>query len=98
MIVTEIVPWNSVKRIEIAKKKLHGGHPVSLIDEELGMSRIDPAFIEGYRNVLQGDEECIRNQLPHVNLTVDQQVSCLIDIATDPAILGVCYDGFIPWI
>ncbi|GAB0097641.1 DNA-dependent protein kinase catalytic subunit [Sergentomyia squamirostris] len=94
------VPWNSLKRIEIAKKKLNGANPKSLIAEELSMSWVAKLNIaDGYSNILEGDESLnIRARLGDQNLTVEDQVSCLIDLATDPAILGVCYMHFMPWI
>ncbi|XP_059610251.1 DNA-dependent protein kinase catalytic subunit-like [Phlebotomus argentipes] len=96
----ENVPWNYRVRIEIAKKKLCGSNPRALMAEELSMSVIaNTTFLEGYRNILKGDEDMnVRTQLPDINLSVEDQVSCLIDLATDPAILGVCYMYFHPWI
>lgn len=33
-----------------------------------------------------------------LNLSADEQVDCLIDLATDPAILGITYAGYTPWV
>jgi len=39
----------------------------------------------------------IRASLPACGLTADQQVDCLIDLATDPNILGRSWVGWEPW-
>ena len=40
----------------------------------------------------------IRAQLPKSGLTTEQQVSCLIEQATDPNLLGRVYHGWEPWV
>lgn len=32
------------------------------------------------------------------DLSADEQVNCLIDLATDPAILGIAFEGLASWI
>lgn len=40
----------------------------------------------------------IRARLNDSKLSVDAQIKCLLDLAMDPVLLGVCYTGFAPWI
>jgi len=39
----------------------------------------------------------VRATHPGTGLTVDQQLDCLIDLATDPNILGRLWIGWEPW-
>lgn len=32
------------------------------------------------------------------NLSTDDQVNCLLELATDPSILGISFTGLSPWI
>jgi len=41
--------------------------------------------------------DSVRATLPRTGLTVDQQVDCLVDHATDPNILGRAFVGLEPW-
>lgn len=60
---------------------------------------ISYAYASGYLGLVQGNATVnIRSQLPADNLTVEQQIKCLIDMATDPALLGISYEVFRPWI
>ena len=40
----------------------------------------------------------IRSRLANENLTVEEQINCLNDMATDPYILGISFSGFESWI
>lgn len=53
----------------------------------------------GYLELLNGQQQHnIRARLAENDLTVEEQVHCLIDMATDPALLGILFYGFQPWI
>lgn len=93
--------WDASLRLKIASKKLSGANPRKLIEDELEHSIISeyPDYYRGYLKLLKGDEQSnIRARLPDENLNVGEQIQCLIDLASDPAILGVTYGGFQPWI
>lgn len=58
-----------------------------------------PNYMTGYLNLLNGHQQHnIRARFPENGLTVEEQVQCLIDMAIDPALLGVQFHGFQPWI
>lgn len=51
--------------------------------------------MDGYLKVLLNNSSANMNEN---NLSADDQVKCLIDLATDPAILGISFEGLTPWI
>lgn len=58
----------------------------------------DPAF-QGLQSVALGTKEHnIRAELPAAGLSVEKQVDCLIDQATDPNVLGHVWAGWEPWV
>lgn len=68
------------------------------ISEELRLGfEKDPAF-KGMQTVARGTEEHnIRARLGEAGLSVEEQVDCLIDQATDPNILGRIFLGWEAW-
>lgn len=48
-------------------------------------------------SVLLGDKEFNERARPY-NGSVENQIACLIDQATDPNILGRAYHGWEPWV
>lgn len=91
--------WNPEKRIEIVKQKLSGANPVKLLIEELSNGEIknNHQLFEAYKSIITGPPESIRSRVSSENLTVDEQISSLIDLATDPAILATTYIGWNSW-
>lgn len=78
-----------------------GANPMQILSEELRLSKIasHPEFLNGYQKLLHGHEQHnIRARLPADNLSVEEQIKCLLDMATDSAILGIAWRGYEPWI
>ena len=50
------------------------------------------------RVALGTEEHNVRARLPALGLTVEQQVACLLDQATDPNLLGRVWGGWEPWV
>ncbi|CAO1438484.1 unnamed protein product [Diamesa serratosioi] len=92
------IDWNPETRIQFVKRKLNGANPMVLTSDELdiGFQR-GPEYLEAYKKILGGNAECQRQQLPEDGLSVEDQVTCLIEMATDPHILAVSYVGWDPW-
>ncbi|KAG4079582.1 hypothetical protein HA402_014371 [Bradysia odoriphaga] len=93
--------WEPLMRVKIAERKLAGANPKDLFAEDLRAGQVAryPNYMEGYLNFLNGHQQHnIRARLPETGLTVEEQVQCLIDMATDPALLGIIFFGFQPWI
>ncbi|XP_031631692.1 DNA-dependent protein kinase catalytic subunit-like [Contarinia nasturtii] len=85
--------------INAIKGKLNGINPLIPIenDLEIGNLKQHKGVIPAYIKLLKGSNQKYRHNLPKEDLTVEQQVKCLIDLATDPSVLGAAYIGFKPW-
>lgn len=90
--------WNPETRIMIASRKLSGYNPAKLTEDELSVGQvcIDKTYLHAYLKILKGSDN-LRSNLPESGLTIEQQVNCLIEIATDPYILASTYLGLDPW-
>jgi DNA-dependent protein kinase catalytic subunit len=93
--------WNPAMRIKLAKAKLDGANPKKITSAELSLGMVAkfPNYLKGYLRVVEGhvQHKC-RARVSDENLTVEDQVACLIDLATDPVILGITFAGWCPWI
>ncbi|XP_022110994.1 DNA-dependent protein kinase catalytic subunit-like [Acanthaster planci] len=90
--------WYPREKVNFAQKKLEGANPSDITQRELalGHSR-NPAF-SAIKEVVKGDRsQNIRASSPKSGLSVETQVECLIDQATDPNILGRVYAGWEAW-
>ena len=65
------------------------------LDLTLGHGKAD--YYKEMLAVLLGDEQVNQRARPY-NGTVESQVACLIDQATDPNLLGRAYHGWEPWV
>lgn len=92
--------WNPEARIKFVERKLNGDNPLKIIKDELLVSVIAaiPDILHRYENLVEGDVESLRRKLPEENLNVEDQVSCLIEMATDKALLAMMYLGWDPWV
>ncbi|KAJ3611495.1 hypothetical protein NHX12_021510 [Muraenolepis orangiensis] len=96
---TQQVNWFPLQKVDFARRKLEGANPAIITSEELklGFEKV-PAF-QGMLSVVLGTEEHnVRARLPAQGLTVEQQVDCLLDQATDPNLLGRVWQGWEPWV
>uniref|UniRef100_A0A3P9NWB4 DNA-dependent protein kinase catalytic subunit n=1 Tax=Poecilia reticulata TaxID=8081 RepID=A0A3P9NWB4_POERE len=96
---TKEINWFPLQKVNFARRKLEGANPSAITSEELKLGfEKDPTF-QGMQAVALGSEEHnIRAKLPAANLSVEQQVDCLLDQAMDPNVLGRVYAGWEPWI
>ncbi|XP_055377945.1 DNA-dependent protein kinase catalytic subunit-like [Condylostylus longicornis] len=94
--------WKPLDGIRTLRRKLLGDNPMHISRENLedsAIAKYQPVYKEGYKKLLEGNYQFnIRSRLPEKDLTVEDQVKCLIDMATDPAILGCSYVGWHPWL
>ncbi|XP_060788690.1 DNA-dependent protein kinase catalytic subunit-like isoform X1 [Neoarius graeffei] len=95
---TKEINWYPLQKINFARKKLEGANPSVITSEELRLGfEKDPVF-KGMMTVARGTEEHnIRARLGEQELSVEEQVDCLIDQAADPNILGRTFVGWEPW-
>eukprot|EP00043_Microstomoeca_roanoka_P020233 m.242128 g.242128 ORF g.242128 m.242128 type:complete len:4198 (+) comp17134_c0_seq1:181-12774(+) len=89
------------KKIAIAKRKLNGDNPAQITMTELEDNRhvtADRAWFRAANSIITGDAASnFRAQQPAHGLSVEDQIRCLLDQATDPCILGVTWAGWEPW-
>ena len=94
--ITEpLLDWRVPKhRIQMAQHKLQGYHPVKIVQEELQQNSFPSVqqHQKAFTRIVQ--DAC---SLHDPILSVDQQIKCLIEIATDPNILGRTFKGWSPW-
>ena len=57
----------------------------------------DGAQMLAFEKVVLGPEGSLRRTLPHAGLSLEQQVDCLVEQATDPCVLGWSFAGWKPW-
>ncbi|GIX68921.1 DNA-dependent protein kinase catalytic subunit [Caerostris extrusa] len=91
--------WFPKQRIQIARKKLEGFNPCYITRTvlELGHKSKKDIF-KAMESVCVGNVESnVRAKMKKNGLTVEEQVDCLIDLATDPHVLCLTYCGWNPW-
>lgn len=93
--------WNPEKRIDIVKQKIDGVNPTNIITEELSFGNLKDPVLKAYKSMINGNEDCIRQKFKDSPsgeiLTVEDQITCLIEMATDKAILATTYLGWDAW-
>jgi len=95
--------WNPEKRIDIVKRKLNGANPTKILIEELSAGNIksNKALYEAYQVIINGRDDSLRKKFENGPsgeiLTVEDQITCLTELATDKAILATTYIGWDAW-
>ena len=95
--------------LQTVEQKLNGVHPSVITLAEMGQHP-NPEIAQlcagrgGLKTIIEGAEGTVRKQLleetrgcQHV-LNHKQQVDCLVDMATDSAVLCVAYGGWQPFL
>lgn len=93
--------WEPAYRIAVASRKLTGANPGAIFADDLLSGKIAayPEYLAAYLCLLAGESQHnVRARYPADGLTVEEQVQCLLDMATDPALLGISWTGMQPWI
>ena len=91
--------WFPLRRIRIAQRKLRCGHPCSIMQEELTENAALRSTLKPVIDYCWGRPSRPRSQKRDpVCESVEEQVSFLVDLATDPAILGVQWRGLATWL
>ncbi|XP_076840848.1 DNA-dependent protein kinase catalytic subunit [Brachyhypopomus gauderio] len=98
-VATKEINWYPLQKVNFARRKLEGTNPSVITSEELRLGfEKSPAF-KGMLAVARGSEEHnVRARLGEKDLSVEDQVDCLIDQATDANLLGRVWAGWEPWI
>lgn len=96
---TKEINWYPLQKVNFARRKLEGANPAAITSEELKLGFEKDGAFSGMQAVALGMEEHnVRARLPAAGLTVEKQVDCLLDQATDPNVLGRVWVGWEPWV
>ncbi|XP_030635503.1 DNA-dependent protein kinase catalytic subunit [Chanos chanos] len=96
---TKEINWYPLQKVNFARRKLKGANPSAVTSDELALGFEKDAAFKGMLAVARGSEEQnVRARFGDDGLSVDEQVDCLIDQATDPNLLGRVWVGWEPWI
>ncbi|KAF9909938.1 hypothetical protein EC991_007741 [Linnemannia zychae] len=91
--------WYLQQKMGIARKKLEGYNPAHLTAAELKLGHANKEFLPMLVKTTMGDKQVNeRARQSKVCSSVQAQVECLIDMATDPDILGRAWIGWMPWV
>ncbi|KAG2458009.1 PRKDC kinase, partial [Polypterus senegalus] len=96
---TKNINWYPLQKVNFARRKLEGANPAAITGDELKLGfEKNPAF-QSILAVAQGTQEFnMRAREAAHGLSVETQVECLIDQATDPNLLGRVWQGWEPWV
>jgi len=92
------VSWLPKNKIAVAKSKLDGVHPSLVMAKEFHESRFYKQNRKAFEKCLSfiaGAPDQLRAKLKCTS--VEEQVDCLVDQATDPNILGRTWTGWLPF-
>ncbi|KAI1315202.1 hypothetical protein EDD11_001140 [Mortierella claussenii] len=91
--------WYLQQKMGIARRKLEGYNPAYLTVEELNMGHANKPFLAAISKIAMGDKQhSVRARHGEVCGSVQGQVECLIDMATDLDILGRAWVGWMSWV
>lgn len=97
-------------RVNSAKKKLYGINPCVIMRDDLqsGVHKDRPAFLKHFVSAVVGEDatskylsqrgRILKEHGDQYRLTVEEQVSCLIEQSTDLNILGRTWCGWQPFV
>ncbi|KRX21468.1 DNA-dependent protein kinase catalytic subunit [Trichinella nelsoni] len=105
----DLFKWYPEEKISAAARKLRGDNPVIIMQDELMNSRqhlssfplhqiINCIYGKKDFSALTEEDQSAPRGYPLQALTVEQQTSCLIEMATDPIILSRTWFGWEAWI
>jgi DNA-dependent protein kinase catalytic subunit len=104
------VMWEPKRRIRNAERKLNGCNPMEILIDDLCKNNWVTKWgsAEALRGIIKGQNGSHKKgggpirlrsaALQEETLSISDQVACLIDIATDPNILGRQWAGLATWV
>ncbi|KAL0481755.1 hypothetical protein AKO1_012371 [Acrasis kona] len=91
--------WYPQRKIKMARMKLELANPTVIMTQDVKTNPQLKIGLDPITQVIKGDaDHNIRARVGDKCDSVRQQVECLVDLATDPAILGRTYIGWCPHI
>ncbi|CAI2170936.1 4833_t:CDS:10 [Funneliformis geosporum] len=96
---SQTVEWYPRLKLDIARRKLELENPASIVCNELGTGHSNKPWFTSIIKIAQGDpNHNIRARARQKCFSVKEQVECLIDLATDPYVLGIMWVGWQSWV
>uniref|UniRef100_A0A672S298 DNA-dependent protein kinase catalytic subunit n=1 Tax=Sinocyclocheilus grahami TaxID=75366 RepID=A0A672S298_SINGR len=96
---TKEINWFPLQKVNFASRKLEGANPSVITSDELCLGFEKNPEYKGMLALARGEKEHnVRARHNEKDLSVEDQVDCLLDQATDPNILGRVWIGWEPWI
>jgi len=93
------VEWYPRQKLDIARRKLELENPAYIVCGELGVSHSNKAWFDSIIKIAKGDPNYnVRARARQKCFSVKEQVECLIDLATDPYVLGSMWVGWQSWV
>jgi len=92
--------WYPRRKVETVRMKLSRSNPVALMirDEMVGkLSRHAKPIRKQIERIIWGPKDCLRRKYPKYMPSVELQAECLVEMATDPNILGRQWQGLKTW-
>ncbi|XP_045466048.1 DNA-dependent protein kinase catalytic subunit-like isoform X2 [Harmonia axyridis] len=90
--------WYPNHKLNQVKRKLEGINSTEIVLEDLRDGQVKE-YLESYSKLVKGLPNCdYRAQIARCNLSVEEQVDCLIDHARDYNLLGRTYAGWRSWV
>ncbi|KAG0357941.1 hypothetical protein BG005_002930 [Podila minutissima] len=91
--------WYLQQKLDIARKKLERYNPSYLTVQELKMGHANKPFLNALCKTARGDPHFnVRAKEGKVCSSVQAQVQCLIDMASDKDVLGRAWVGWMSWV
>lgn len=90
--------FHGFSKVTQAKKKLEGINPVECFVEDLQANNKIAKFRTYYIKNVKGDAQYDTRAKKGNCLNVEEQVDCLLDLATDRNVLGRMYQGYSAWV
>lgn len=103
----DTVIWEPRRRIRNAERKLNGFNPMDILIDDISKNNMCTKFNShtALSGIIRGQavgkhvpERVKSAALQEEVLSITDQVTCLIDMATDPNILGRQYQGLATWV
>jgi DNA-dependent protein kinase catalytic subunit len=91
--------WYPKEKLKQAGKKLLGYNPAHIMRTDLKRGHESAPMYGALERILMGDKKYSkRARVGERCCSVEEQMACLIDHATDPNILGRTWQGWEPWV
>ncbi|KAI9251048.1 hypothetical protein BY458DRAFT_559563 [Sporodiniella umbellata] len=92
---TDEIKWYPQQKIDIARKKLEGANPADIYIDLLKNGHGKQKYFESACHVVRGEEGQIRSKLLGKRCQDSKElVKCLVNLATDPSVLGLMWIGW----